>query len=207
MSCCTGKAFRSVNRAVVGTPFLEWHSLCSKNNMKMQVLSRAVMVLIFPSLNRKRIGRRAVSQNVSSHNLLPCDVLYGQGLAHGGECQLEPHFPPPLPHDYGQLQAKKIFVSSKFICFPCQDHNSSFVTSPWTTVGVLGCHKQRILSQTRDSGSRVGKKEKKPKRPPFETKLLPMQSSKNVTRGRIAFQTHTHTQNKVWTALQRHCGY
>lgn len=71
MSCCTGKAFRRVNRAVVGTPFLEWHSLCSKNNMKMQVLSRAVMVLIFPSLNRKRIGRRAVSQNVSSHNLLP----------------------------------------------------------------------------------------------------------------------------------------
>ena len=175
MTCCTWKTSAV---STVGTPHLEWHRLYpgnSKDHRKTQALSRGVMVLIFPSLNRKRIGGEQSVKCKQSHPAAFATVWRWFGSRWGASVGASGlHFPPPPPQDDGQLQAKKIFVSYKFICFPCQDHNSSFVTSPWTTVGGLGCHKQRILSQTGDSGSRIGKKEKKPKRPPFETKLLLM---------------------------------
>lgn len=54
------------------------------------------------------------------------------------------------------------------------------------------------MSQTEDSVTnwgfwfQSGQERKETQRPPFETKLLPIQTSENMTGDRTAFQTHTH---------------
>lgn len=94
--------------------------------------------------------KKSVKMSAATPRCLHKDpVLCRAGPAHHGAHQrLTSH--PHLPMTRDSCRQRRSFVSSKFICFPCQDHNSSFVTSPWATVGGAG------MSQTEDSVTNSG---------------------------------------------------